>query len=89
MTSRYDATTGHVTVEVSDTGSGIKPENLHKIFEPFYTTKPPGLGTGLGLFVCQGIVHSLGGELSVRSTVGVGTTFQVKLPAASTDAGRS
>jgi len=87
--SRFDAATGQVTVEVSDTGSGIKPENLRRIFEPFYTTKPPGLGTGLGLFVCQGIVHSLGGEISVRSTVGQGTTFTVCLPAANSNGHRT
>jgi C4-dicarboxylate-specific signal transduction histidine kinase len=73
---------GRVTVEVSDTGCGIPPENLPRIFEPFFTTKAVGVGTGLGLPVCQGIITSLGGELTVESTPGRGTTFRITLPAA-------
>ncbi|MBN1206578.1 MAG: HAMP domain-containing protein [Myxococcaceae bacterium] len=71
-----------VTVEVSDTGSGISPEHLRRIFEPFFTTKPVGLGTGLGLSVCHSIIVGLGGELDVRSEEGKGTTFLVTLPVA-------
>jgi PAS domain S-box-containing protein len=82
VTTRFDARSGRVVVEVSDTGAGIRPENLRRIFDPFFTTKPAGIGTGLGLFVCQGILASLGGEISVESTVGRGTTFRVTLPAA-------
>ncbi|HEX5746659.1 MAG TPA: ATP-binding protein [Archangium sp.] len=70
----------HVVVEVSDTGCGIPPENLERIFHPFFTTKPVGVGTGLGLSVCHGIITALGGEISVRSEVGRGTTFSVNLP---------
>ncbi len=73
---------GRVTVEVSDTGSGIPPEVLPRIFEPFFTTKAVGVGTGLGLPVCQGIITSLGGELTVESTPGQGTTFRITLPVA-------
>jgi signal transduction histidine kinase len=73
---------GKVTLEVSDTGCGIPPENLSRIFEPFFTTKEVGVGTGLGLWVCQGIVTSLGGELTVESTPGRGTTFHITLPVA-------
>ena len=70
-----------VLVEVSDTGSGISPENVAKIFEPFFTTKEVGKGTGLGLAVCYGILTEHGGSLDVQSTVGVGTTFTISLPA--------
>jgi PAS domain S-box-containing protein len=82
VTSRFEAASGLVVVEVADTGAGIRPEHLRRIFEPFYTTKPEGVGTGLGLFVCQGIVAALGGEISAQSTMGSGTTFRVALPAA-------
>jgi len=71
---------GRVIIEVSDSGSGIPAEVLDKIFEPFFTTKPIGMGTGLGLSICHGIVASMGGELTVRSRAGEGTTFQVDLP---------
>ncbi|HYY57244.1 MAG TPA: ATP-binding protein [Pyrinomonadaceae bacterium] len=71
----------HVLVEVSDTGVGIATENLTKIFDPFFTTKEIGQGTGLGLAVCYGIVTEHGGRLDVQSSVGVGTTFTISLPA--------
>jgi two-component system, NtrC family, sensor kinase len=70
-----------VVVEVTDNGVGIAPENLPKIFEPFFTTKEIGKGTGLGLAVCYGILTEHGGSLDVQSTVGVGTTFTITLPA--------
>jgi two-component system, NtrC family, sensor kinase len=69
-----------VVVEVSDTGCGIPAENLERIFNPFFTTKPVGLGTGLGLSVCHGIITALGGDISVRSEVDRGTTFRVSIP---------
>ncbi|MCY1021672.1 sensor histidine kinase [Pyxidicoccus sp. MSG2] len=69
-----------VLVEVEDTGCGIPPENLGRIFDPFFSTRPVGTGTGLGLAVCHGIVASHGGEISVESEVGKGTTVRVKLP---------
>jgi two-component system NtrC family sensor kinase len=71
----------NVTVEVSDSGAGIPAENVAKIFEPFFTTKEVGKGTGLGLAVCYGILTEHGGSLDVQSTVGVGTTFTISLPA--------
>ena len=69
-------------VEIRDTGSGISPEMQKRIFEPFFTTKPAGLGTGLGLAICNTIVNALGGELSVESAPGKGSTFRVSLPLA-------
>jgi signal transduction histidine kinase len=71
---------GSVAVRVADTGPGIPPAVQQRIFEPFYTTKPAGKGTGLGLFVSRDIVESLGGRLEVERTGPDGTTFVVKLP---------
>lgn len=72
---------GRVRVSVTDNGAGISSENLKKIFTPFFTTKPPGKGTGLGLYVCYGIIESMGGTMEVESKRGVGTTFVLRLPA--------
>jgi two-component system, NtrC family, sensor kinase len=71
---------GKVWVEISDTGSGIAPENLKRIFDPFFTTKPVGKGTGLGLSISYGIVRKHNGEISVDSQTGRGTTFRITLP---------
>jgi signal transduction histidine kinase/ActR/RegA family two-component response regulator len=71
-----------VCVAVSDTGQGIPPDALPRIFDPFFTTKPIGIGTGLGLWICHGIVAELGGEIVAESVVGKGTTFRVYLPVA-------
>ena len=71
-----------VELEVSDTGCGITPENLERVFDPFYTTKSPGEGTGLGLAISYGIVTEHGGEISLSSRSGGGTTVTVRLPAA-------
>jgi two-component system NtrC family sensor kinase len=69
-----------VEIEFTDEGCGIKEENMSKLFEPFYTTKPVGKGTGLGLSVSHGIAKHLGGHIKVKSTVGKGTSFFVRLP---------
>jgi signal transduction histidine kinase len=73
---------GRVTVEVRDTGSGIPAEHLRRIFDPLFTTKPVGVGTGLGLSVCHQIITALGGEIRVESEKGRGTSFFITLPAA-------
>ena len=73
---------GFVIAEIADTGIGIAPENVAKIYDPFYTTKGVGQGTGLGLAVTYGIVQEHAGRISVDSTPGHGTTFRITLPAA-------
>jgi PAS domain S-box-containing protein len=75
---------GHVVVEVSGTGPGIADEILDRFFDPFFTTKPVGVGSGLGLWICQGIVTSLGGHITADSKPGCGATFRVLLPSATT-----
>lgn len=71
---------GQVRLSVADDGPGIAPELLGRIFDPYFTTKPRGSGTGLGLSVVHGIVQALGGAISVRSTPAHGATFEVLLP---------
>jgi two-component system NtrC family sensor kinase len=71
---------GYLQVDLSDTGTGIKPENLENIFDPFYTTKSAGSGTGLGLSIVYSIIRSHGGTIEARSEVGQGTTFSICLP---------
>ncbi|MGE0788241.1 MAG: ATP-binding protein [Sandaracinaceae bacterium] len=73
-----------VQLLVSDTGSGIAEEVGPKIFDPFFTTKPVGVGTGLGLSVVRRVVEEAGGSIEFSSKAGVGTTFRVLLPVAST-----
>ena len=74
---------GFVVAEVRDNGVGIPPELQQKLFQPFFTTKPAGQGTGLGLAICHRIITELGGAITVESEHGIGTSFRVKLPAAS------
>ena len=71
---------GGVKITVADTGCGIEQEKISEIFNPFFTTKPVGQGTGLGLSVSYGIVQEHGGTIEVDSEVGVGTTFTIILP---------
>ncbi len=78
LTSRIDREA--VVVEVKDTGTGIEPEVVRRIYDPFFTTKGVGRGTGLGLSVSYGIVHEHGGTITVESMPGQGTTFTVVLP---------
>ncbi len=69
-----------IQIDVTDTGGGIPDEHLGSIFDPFFTTKEIGQGTGLGLFVTYGIIDRHRGTITVKSEVGVGTTFTVVLP---------
>jgi two-component system, NtrC family, sensor kinase len=71
---------GRINISVADTGIGIASENLSKIFDPFYTTKGVGRGTGLGLAVSYGIVKEHAGHITVDSTPGRGTTFHIQIP---------
>jgi PAS domain S-box-containing protein len=73
---------GSLVAEISDTGIGIAPENVAKIYDPFFTTKGVGQGTGLGLAVSYGIVQEHAGHITVDSTPGQGTTFRITLPTA-------
>ncbi len=76
---------GAAVIEISDTGGGIRDQDLERIFDPFYTTKVAGAGVGLGLAICRSIANGLGGEISVSSQPGRGTTFRVVLPYAPED----
>ena len=71
----------HVVVEVIDNGPGIPTEVMPRIFESFFTTKPRGMGTGLGLPISLGIVRALGGDITVETRPGEGATFRVRIPA--------
>jgi signal transduction histidine kinase len=70
----------YVQILVEDTGRGMPPEILDHVFEPFYTTKEKGLGTGLGLFICYGIIQKHGGTMDVASVPDEGTQFKICLP---------
>jgi len=72
-----------VAIEFADTGEGIAPENVEKIWEPFFTTKPEGKGTGLGLAICRRIVEEPGGTIDIESQAGSGTTVRMVFPATS------
>ncbi len=82
VTTAYDAGQNAVIASVEDTGPGMSAEVMGKIYDPFFTTKPPGKGTGLGLAIAYGIIQKHGGEINVQSEVGKGTIFTVTLPTA-------
>jgi signal transduction histidine kinase len=70
----------YVFISITDTGVGIKEEDLEKIFEPFFTTKEKEQGTGLGLSLCKRLIEANAGKIEVKSTVGEGTTFTIMIP---------
>jgi CheY-like chemotaxis protein len=74
----------YVEIKISDTGGGIEPHIIEKIFEPYFTTKEAGEGTGMGLAMVHGIVETYGGKILVESTPGKGTIFLIYLPIAKT-----
>lgn len=80
ITLRLEDNRKEVFVKVIDNGTGIAGENLERIFEPFFSTKAPGEGTGLGLYVTRGILEKLGGRIDVESSYGKGASFTVTLP---------
>ncbi len=77
---RHEEAAGEVRISFCDSGPGISPENMERIFEPFYTTKRPGEGTGLGLPICVRLLEEHGGRVWVESASGKGATFTVSLP---------
>ncbi|MGB9907498.1 MAG: sensor histidine kinase [Candidatus Saccharicenans sp.] len=80
ITTRLDQVTNQVIIRVADTGVGISEENLKKIFEPFFTTKEKGKGTGLGLAMTYGVIKRHNGTIDVKSKLGEGTEFIIRLP---------
>jgi two-component system NtrC family sensor kinase len=80
--TRHDAEARSLVLSVSDNGEGIPEANLPKIFDPFFTTKPEGKGVGLGLAVVYGIVEAHGGDVTISTRMGEGTTMNVILPLA-------
>ncbi len=80
LTIETSVSNGHANIAISDTGSGISPQHLSKIFDPGFTTKGVGVGTGLGLSICYQIIADHGGEIGVKSELGKGTTFTLSIP---------
>jgi two-component system NtrC family sensor kinase len=70
----------YVDLRVEDTGAGIAPAQISRIFDPYFTTKQAKSGTGLGLYITKKVVEDHGGSIKVESTLGVGTTFTIRLP---------
>jgi two-component system sensor histidine kinase RegB len=79
---RFQVAGAEVRVEVADRGAGIPPDVLARVGEPFFTTKMPGEGMGLGLFLTRALAEQLGGALDLESQPGKGTTARLRLPAA-------
>jgi two-component system NtrC family sensor kinase len=86
LATRFRPADATIEVEITDTGHGIRQEDLERIFDPFFTTKGLGHGTGLGLAISYGIVKEHGGSIAVESEVGRGTSFFIRLPVGATEA---
>lgn len=82
ITIRTGLDGGDAWIEIEDTGVGIAPKDLGRVFEPYFTTRQVGAGTGMGLAIAHAIVQGYGGRFEVRSALGVGSTFRIVLPAA-------
>lgn len=80
ISSRFSSGDKQVSIVIKDTGIGIEKENIQKVFDPFYTSKPVGKGTGLGLSVCYGIIKQFAGTLLIRSEKGKGSAVEIVLP---------
>ena len=80
MTTGWRGDPDRILVEVSDNGSGLKEEDLSRVFDPFFTTREVGQGTGLGLSVCYGIVREHGGQITARNAAAGGAVFTIELP---------
>ncbi|MDP2338157.1 MAG: PAS domain S-box protein [Bacteroidota bacterium] len=78
-----------IIIEIKDNGIGIKSEDIEKVLNPFFTTKPPGKGTGLGLSISYAIIKELGGEIEIQSTPQIGTSILIKIPVQSTRINRN
>jgi two-component system NtrC family sensor kinase len=82
LTLRAEPSSSGVRITIRDSGTGIAPDVMHTLFDPWVTTKPPGQGTGLGLSIARDVVSSLGGQITVASEPGHGATFTLQLPSA-------
>ncbi|MEE9513425.1 MAG: cache domain-containing protein [Anaerolineales bacterium] len=80
LVTRSNSAENFIEISITDTGHGIAEENFEKLFDPFFTTKDVGHGTGLGLAISYGIIKEHGGEISIESKVGEGSTFLIRLP---------
>lgn len=80
--TQYQSETDSVLISVSDTGIGIPKENMHRLFEPFFTTRPTGEGTGLGLSIAYNIIKQHNGTIEAESQINAGATFKISLPCA-------
>lgn len=85
ISTSYEPDIQSIRIKISDDGVGIAKENLTKMFQPYFTTKSSG--TGLGLFIAKKLIDQYGGKISIHSTINVGTTCEIFLPAQNTQMG--